>query len=81
MMNGVASGLLSLSGFVFLSISAAAPACVPPTWRLECDLWPWPLIPALLMTVVNWWKAKGRAFLCSVVICCVSPRRVELVQR
>lgn len=32
-MNGVAFRLLSVSGpFVFLSISAAAPARVPPTW-------------------------------------------------
>lgn len=35
-------------------------------WMLECDLWPWPLIPDLVMMVVNWWEAKGRAHLC----CC-----------
>lgn len=45
--------------------------------RLECDLWPWPLTLAPLMTVVNWWEAKGRAFLCSVVICCGSARPAE----
>lgn len=31
---------------------------VSPTWMFEFDLWPWPLISALLMMAVNWWEAK-----------------------
>lgn len=76
LMNGVAFRLLSVSAFVLLSISARS---LLRGW-LECDLWPWPLILAPLMTVVNWWEAKGRPFLRSVVMRCVSPRPVAHVQ-
>lgn len=47
----------------------------------ECDLWLWPLIPALLMMVVNWWGAKGQAYLhCCDVICDVSPFLMKHVE-
>lgn len=80
-MNGVAFRLLSVSRplFFFPFLPQRQPGSLLRGW-LECDLWPWPLILAPLMTVVNWWEAKGRAFLRSVVICCVSPRPVEHVQ-
>lgn len=80
-MNGVAFRLLSVSGplFSFPFLPQRQPGSLLRGW-LECDLWPWPLILAPLMTVVNWWEAKGRASLRSVVICCVSPRPVERVQ-
>lgn len=61
MMDGVAFSLPSVSECVFFSFLLQC-SWVPPTW-FECDLWPWSLILAPLMIVVNWWEAKGQAYI------------------